>query len=399
MLSREDQELMTRVGPGTPCGELFRRYWLPVCPASELTAQNPKKRVRILGEDLVAFRDGRGRYGLVEARCRHRKTQLYFGFVEDDGLRCAYHGWKYDVTGQCIEQPFEPTNSPLRKEACLRAYPVQQLAGILFCYMGPKPMPLLPRYETLVRQDGTREVSVLPLHKCNWLQAQENAVDTVHTYYLHGHMLKLQGLLSDKEGGYYYRPIEKYDFEVVNEPAWSGIRKIRHYGGDRPEKERGHPAIFPNMLLVPQGTKLVMHFRVPVDDEHTYIIWSEFSPSEDGAVVHQREEDIPVNYFTDWVQPDGSYDLTTFMRHDQMAWETQGRVYDRTEELLGVSDRGIVMLRNQLKQQILAVQQGKEPLGVVRDPKLNEMINFTLSDGQARMARAAMRAEAAAVAE
>ncbi len=396
MLSPEDQELLTRVGPGTPCGELLRRYWLPICPAAELSAKNPKKRVRVLGEDLVAFRDGKGRYGLVEAQCRHRKTQLYFGFVEDDGLRCAYHGWKYDVSGQCIEQPFEPANSPLKKEACLRAYPVQQLAGILFGYMGPKPMPLLPRYESLVRTDGTREVSVLPLHNCNWLQAQENSVDTVHTYYLHGHMLKTQGLLDDKVGGYYYRPIEKYEFEVVEEPAWAGIRKVRHYGGDRPEKEVGHPAIFPNILLSPQGKKLVMHFRVPVDDEHTYVIWSEFTPTEDGATVRQRDEDIPVSYFTGYIRPDGSHDLTTFMCHDQMAWETQGKIYDRPSELLGVSDRGIVMLRNQLKQQILAVQAGKEPLGVVRDPKLNDSIGFKLSHGQAEMARAALKAAAAA---
>jgi 5,5'-dehydrodivanillate O-demethylase len=392
MLSPEDQALMTKVGPGTPCGDLLRRYWLPICPMAELTAQNPKKRVRILGEDLLAFRDGKGRFGLVEAQCRHRKTQLYFGFVEDDGLRCAYHGWKYDVNGKCIEQPFEPANSPLKKEACLRSYPVQQLAGILFCYMGPLPAPLLPRYETLVRQDGKREVTVLPHHHCNWLQAQENAVDTVHTYYLHGHTLKLQGLLSDGLGAYYYRPIEKYDFEPVTEPAWAGIRKVRHYGGDRPEKELGHPAIFPNMLLVPQGEKLVIHFRVPVDDENTYIIWSEFTPSDNGEIVQQDDADIPVNYLTGYIRPDGSYDLTEFVCHDQMAWETQGKVFDRTTELLGVSDRGIVMLRNQLKQQILAVQQGKEPLGVVRDPKLNESISFKLSEGQRRLARGAAAA-------
>jgi len=118
MLSPEDQALMTKVGPGTPCGDLLRRYWLPICPVAELTAKTPKKRVRMLGEDMLVFRDGKGRYGMVEAQCRHRKTQLYFGFVEDDGLRCAYHGWKYDVVGKCIEQPFEPANSPLKKEAC-----------------------------------------------------------------------------------------------------------------------------------------------------------------------------------------------------------------------------------------------------------------------------------------
>ena len=156
MLSREDNELLTRVGPGTPCGEVLRRYWMPVCPAAEITPDKPKRRVRILGENLVLFRDGKGRFGLLPEHCPHRHASLYFGFVEEDGLRCAYHGWKFDVAGTCLEQPFEPANSPLKAEACRRAYPVQQLAGILFAYLGPDPAPLLPHWETLVRTDGTR---------------------------------------------------------------------------------------------------------------------------------------------------------------------------------------------------------------------------------------------------
>jgi phenylpropionate dioxygenase-like ring-hydroxylating dioxygenase large terminal subunit len=132
MVSREDNELMTRVGPGTPCGDLLRRYWMPVCPAIELTKEKPKKRIKILGEDLVLFRDGAGRYGLVAEQCAHRRASLYYGFVEEDGLRCPYHGWKYDVAGKCIEMPFEPKGTPLMQEACQAAYPVEQLAGILF---------------------------------------------------------------------------------------------------------------------------------------------------------------------------------------------------------------------------------------------------------------------------
>ena len=395
MLTTSDQELMTRVGPGTPCGEMLRRYWMAVCPVAELTTKNPSKRVRIMGEDLLVFRDGAGRYGLVEAQCRHRKTQLFFGFVEDNGIRCPYHGWKYDVGGNCIEQPFESANVRLLKDAKLRSYPVEQLAGILFCYMGPLPAPLLPRYDILVRKDGTREVSVLAPHRCNWLQAQENSVDTVHTYYLHAHTLKLQGLLSAKQGAYYDRPIEAYEFNTVVEPNWAGIRKSRQYGGESPEKEVGHPMIFPNMLLVPQGTVLALHIRVPVDDENTTIIWSEFTPSADGSIVDQKDEEISVNYNEDWIRPDGSYDLTTFPNQDQMAWETQGKIYDRTSELLGASDRGIVMLRKMVKEQIAAVQNGDDPLGVVRDPKLNERISFTLSEGQAKMVSEAMQAEAA----
>lgn len=385
MLSREENELLTRVGAGTPCGELLRRYWMPICPMAELTAARPKKRVRVLGEDLVAFRDGAGRYGLLAEQCCHRHASLAYGFVEDDGLRCPYHGWKYDVTGRCIEQPFEPPGSPLMGEACQRAYPVEPLAGILFAYLGPRPAPLLPRYETLVRTDGTRSIKVLPVHHANWLQAQENSCDPVHTYYLHGHMLATQGLLDSGPhggGGYFYRPIQKYDFELCKEPGWAGVRKIRFYGGDAPEREVGHPAIFPNILLAPQGSELTLHWRVPMDDEHTYIIWSEFCATDDGTEVVQRDVDIPVGYIEPWRRPDGSVDLTTFPTQDQMAWETQGAVFDRTSELLGVSDRGIVMWRRFLREQIERVVAGRDPAGVVRDPKVNEMIRFTLSGGQ-----------------
>ncbi len=386
MLSREDNALFTQVGPGTPCGEVLRRYWMPVCPAAEINAQKPKRRVRILGEDLVLFRDGGGRLGLLPEHCPHRHASLYFGFVEEDGLRCAYHGWKFDAAGKCLEQPFEPANSPLKAEACRRAYPVQQLGGILFAYLGPDPAPLLPRWETLVRKDGKRNVVVLPIHRCNWLQAQENSEDPVHTYYLHSHMFKTLGL-SSGDAAYYYRPIESYDFELCQEPTWTGVRKIRVFGGERPEREVGHPAIFPNILMNPQGKRIATHWRVPMDDTHTYIIWCEFTPSEDGREVAQADDQIPVSYVEDGLLPDGERNLKSFATQDQMAWETQGPIFDRSTELLGHSDRGIVMLRNILRQQIAAVRAGKEPLGVIRDPRLNEMIGFSLSQGQATMAR------------
>jgi len=386
MLSREDNELFTQVGPGTPCGEVLRRYWMPICPAAELTPDKPKRRVRMLGEDLVLFRDGKGRLGLLPEHCPHRHASLYFGFVEEDGLRCAYHGWKFDVAGACLEQPFEPANSPLKADACRRAYPVQQLSGILFAYLGPDPAPLLPRWETLVRTDGLRNITVLPLHRCNWLQAQENSSDPVHTYYLHSHMFKTLGKMSG-EGAYYYRPIESYDFELCKEPTWIGVRKIRVFGGDRPEREVGHPSIFPNILLNPQGKRIATHWRVPVDDEHTYIIWCEFTPSDDGREIAQSDAEIPVGHVADGLLPNGERDLTSFPTQDQMAWETQGAIFDRSRELLGRSDRGIVMFRNLLRQQIEAVRAGKEPAGVIRDPRLNQIISFDLSHGQAEMVR------------
>jgi 5,5'-dehydrodivanillate O-demethylase oxygenase subunit len=392
MLSKEENRLLTEVGPGTPCGEVLRRYWMPVCPAAELTAETPKKRMRLLGEDLVLFRDGKGRLGLVAEQCPHRRISLYHGFVEDDGLRCAYHGWKFAVDGTCIEQPFERATEASRAAACQKSYPVQQLAGILFAYLGPLPAPLLPRWETLVRTDGTRKISVLPLHRNNWLQAQENSVDPVHTYYLHSHMFKMQKHHAP-EASYYDRPIEDFDFELCREATWAGVRKSRVYGGDRPEREVGHPAVFPNILMNPQGERLATQWRVPADDRSTHIIWCEFTPSADGAAVDQRDADIPVVYLPDPRRDDGEYDLTSFPAQDQMAWETQGPIVDRSAELLGRSDRGIVMFRNLLKQQIEAVQSGKDPVGVIRDPVLNEIITFAMSQGQAQMVRKVAAAE------
>lgn len=392
MLTPEDNRLLTQVGPRTPGGDLLRRYWMPICPAAEITAEKPKKRVRILGENLVLFRDGSGKLGLIREQCAHRHVSLYFGFVEEDGLRCPYHGWKFATSGECVEQPFEPAGSSLKAEACLPSYPIQALAGILFAYLGPLPAPLLPRWETLVSKEGTRSITVLPIHNCNWLQAQENSVDPVHTYYLHGHMLMQQRKGDERvksSVAYFHRPIEGIDFELTREEAWTGIRKIRVYGGAHAEREVGHPAIFPNILIAPQEKgALVTHWRVPMDDKKTYIIWLEFAPTADGSEVVQADADIPVSYLPHPLGFDGEYDLTDFPQQDLMAWETQGPLFDRCSELLGTTDRGIVMWRNLLRQQIRAVQEGKEPDGVIRDPALNKMLSLRIEKHrQARFER------------
>jgi 5,5'-dehydrodivanillate O-demethylase oxygenase subunit len=383
MLSAQENEFLTRIGPGTPAGNLLRRYWHPLCPAAELTTEKPKKRVKIMGENLVVFRDPAGRYGAMAEQCPHRRASLYYGFIENDGLRCPYHGWKFRLDGQCIEQPFEPADSRLKDEICQTAYPVEKLAGLLFIYMGPQPAPLLPRWETLVRTDGARKIRVLPDHDCNWVQTMENSVDPTHTYYLHGHTLVLAGQI--ERARYYYRPMEKVEFEVVKTPTWAGIRKIRAFGGDDPEKETGHPLIFPNILLVPQGEHLALHWRVPIDDEHTRVFWFIFTP---GAKSADPDADPQVDYSPSF-KNEGEYELIkyAFASQDMMAWETQGPVVDRSLENLGTTDRGVVLYRKLLREQIERLQNGEEPAGVIRDPALNERIDITLSSGQARTVR------------
>jgi 5,5'-dehydrodivanillate O-demethylase oxygenase subunit len=382
MLTQDDNLLLTQTGAGTPGGELLRRYWMPICPAAELTAEQPKKRVRLMGENLVLFRDGNGKVGLIREQCAHRRASLYFGFVEEDGLRCPYHGWKFATSGKCIEQPFEPKGSTLKDEARVPSYPVETLCGIIFAYLGPLPAPLLPRWETMVSKAGARSITVLPIHNCNWLQAQENSVDPVHTYYLHAHMLMHHPKVDEERktsAAYFHRPIQNIDFELTREAGWTGIRKIRTYGGSLAEREVGHPAIFPNILIVPQDkNEIVTHWRVPVDDTHTYILWLHFAPTSDGSTVAQADADIPVTYLPHPRDRDGEYDLTDFPQQDLMAWETQGPVFDRSQELLGTTDRGIVMWRNLLRQQIERVREGKEPDGMIRDPKINEMLSLNI---------------------
>jgi len=374
MLTTEQNERLTRVGPGTPAGELLRRYWQPVCPVAELTEQKPKKRVRIMCEDLLAFRDGSGQIGVVEDRCAHRGVSLYYGFIEEDGVRCAYHGWKYDCAGRCLETPFEPADSPLCDEVRIKSYPVQTLAGIVFAYMGPDPenAPLLPRWDVLVRTDGKRRIQIRPEHHCNWLQIQENTVDLTHTYYLHAHMNHVHGL-NLKGAEYYYRPIVRFDWKVCD---W-GIEKEMEYGGDKPEIEIRPPLIFPNILRIPAGPVESIHWRVPIDDTNTRIFWLGFLPSADGSVTMAEDENPVFDYADDGLTEDGEYDLQNFNSHDQMALETQGEIFDRNREYLGVTDRGIVMFRRMLEEQIALVESGEEPtVAVVRDPENNQSISF-----------------------
>jgi 5,5'-dehydrodivanillate O-demethylase len=377
MLSNEDNDLLTRVGLGTPAGELLRRYWHPVAAACEITGDKPKKKIRLLGEDLVLFRDGSGKLGLIEEHCPHRGVSLYYGFVENSGIRCAYHGWKFDCSGQCLEMPFEPENATFKSKMKAKAYQVQELSGLLFAYLGPDPAPLLPHYDPLVRTDVRRKIHVLPQINCNWLQVMENSVDPTHTHYLHGANMTARG---SEEASFHYRKIEAIDFVVRKEADWGGVIKKRVFGDVEIDSNEGHPVIFPTMLLLPPHPHIMMHFRVPVDDTHTQIFRCQFTESENGEEVNQNE--VPVEYVKPFVDDSGEYHLTTFGSQDAMAWETQGAIANRSREMLGASDRGIALYRRLLKEQIAAVQDGKDPLGVIRDPAINQRIMIALSTQQ-----------------
>lgn len=366
MLSEEMNDRLTRVGPGTPCGELLRRYWHPVAAAGELSQDKPKKRVKILGEEMLLFRNGRGNYGLVEEPCAHRGASLYYGFVEEDGIRCAYHGWKYDTAGQCVEQPFE-TNPAFKNKICQRAYPVEKLAGLLFAYLGPPDKkPLLPRWDMLVKEGFNRTILIsTPEIHSNWLQATENSADPLHTYFLHGYAMKFQDI---KQGAYLYRSIDKFE---VEQNEW-GIRKKKTYAGDQPEA--GHLLIFPNVLRHPR----FLRWFVPTDDTHMLVYTLQFHKLKDGEDT-APSEDPPVQYDTH-KNDDGEFHMRSIQSQDRMAWETQGPIYNRAREHLGDSDQGVILYRKILADQISIVQKGGEPMALVRDPDKNKIIELTITE-------------------
>ncbi len=373
MLSQEENESLARVGPTTPAGQLLRRYWHVVGVAAELTVATPKKKVRILGEDLVLYRDQSGNYGLLRERCSHRGASLYYGFVEADGIRCPYHGWKYDAGGKCLEQPFENPESGFREKVLHPAYPVVKLAGLLFAYMGAaQHKPMLPKWDVLVRQDGLKKIDVCETLRCNWLQAMENSVDPTHTYYLHSHTLKLKGAKDFVP--FHYQALSKIEFELVMHPGWAGIQKQRVFSAKDVPAEAPHPLIFPNILFVPVRMGYALHFRTPIDDLNTQVYQFRFSPTKDGSVA-QQPEDAPVEY-VGTKNETGEFHMDNFTSQDHMAWETQGPIADRAMEHLGEADRGIIMFRKLLRDQIQAVQIGDDPIGVNLDAKNDQVIQL-----------------------
>ncbi len=381
MLSKEENDMLTRVGPGTPAGTLLRRYWHPVAVAGELTEEKPIKAVKLLGEKLVVFRlpphagESSPRYGLMAEQCRHRSASLAYGRLDAEGIRCPYHGWKYDVKGRCLEQPAEPPESTYKDEIKQPAYPVQKLAGLLFAYLGPEPAPLLPRWDVLVWENGKRWTVIESVIDCNWLQAMENSVDPSHLYWLHGN------------SGHLGKHMPKFQEEREFIRFEYGINKRRvtpgKNPGDPPMVDE-HPLVFPLTLRHVSGEvrgerkggtiRHNVQIRVPLDDTHTQVYRVNFIPSAERV---SADQDPPFEY-RPLKHANGEYDMSIVSAQDSMAWETQGPITDRTKEALGVSDRGIVMLRKLIKEQIDLVRKGGDPMGVIRDPAKNKIIEFNV---------------------
>jgi 5,5'-dehydrodivanillate O-demethylase len=360
MLTAEENEYLTRVGPGTPAGELLRRYWHPVAIAADLTPENPTQFVRILGEDLVLFQTPRGEVGLLEERCAHRGASLCYGRVEERGIACAYHGWLYDIGGNCLEIPSEPADSKVCLTIKQKAYPVQKLAGLYWAYLGPPPAPAIPKYDVWARTDGWHWLRALPRLDCNWLQAMENSVDTAHLHILHQELVT-DGFEVQSTTRGTIDNLVKYEMEEFAH----GIIKRRHFKDGKIEE---HPLLFPTVLRQANRTQI----RVPIDDTHTWIVYVHFVP--DSAEPRPEGGEVPVHYRKPFKNPLGALHPFTKFRLDEvdaqdfMAWETQGPILDRTRERLATSDRGVVMYRDMLRREIKKVEQGLDPMNVFRDP-------------------------------
>ena len=372
MLSREENDLYTRVGPGTPAGEMLRRYWHPIGFAAELK-KRPVKR-RLLGEDLVLFRDDAGKLGLLTLRCAHRGTSLEFGHIEDGGLRCCYHGWLYAVDGRVMEQPGEPPESNFKERVRQRAYKVEELGGVVFAYLGPDPAPLLPRWDVLVREDGQRARQGRLVH-CNFFQMIENSVDQHHLKWLHRTSTTPtwdDGEIDPQPFDYgivntYTRRVDGKKWAHVNYFVFPTMNKTGNVEEGHPTEHRASSA----------GE--VMRWRVPVDDACSMHFTVEFGAARDGEpvkIMEDRSEQGIVDTKQGVYRWDDSIGWLARADQDRAAQESQGTIYDRSTEHLGATDKGVILLRRLYRESIEAVQKGRDPIGVVRDPAKNEILRL-----------------------
>ena len=375
VLTREENEMLTRVGPGTPAGEMLRQYWYPVVPVRELTEEQPTKFVRILGEELVLFKDKSGRVGLIADHCAHRGASLLYGRVEERGIACAYHGWLYDTTGQCLECPAEPAGSMFHLTVRQKAYAAQEFLGMYWAYLGTSPAPPITKFDVWARRDGTHKITIQPPLDANWLQPMENSVDPAHLPILH-QTTSTQGRVPPSTTRGFTDDILNFDFYETP----YGIMKRRAYKNGLTDQ---HPLVFPNILRHQKSTQI----RVPVDDTHTFIVFITFEPNADGHIVEYEDPlSIPVRYVKPYKDPpEALHPYTRFdterdvQAQDHMAWETSGPIADREHERLATSDKGIVMLRQMVRREIEKVQRGEDPMNVRRDPD-HEIVDTNLDE-------------------
>jgi len=393
MMSQEQNDRITRVGPGTPCGKLMRQYWQPAALAEELKPDRPVVPVRLLGEDLVLFRDDKGRLGLIGRRCPHRNTDLSYGRCEHGGLRCVFHGWLFDVNGQCLQQPAEPESSRMHLGIKHTAYPVIEKNGILFAYMGPGEPPAFPSFDCFVAPES-HTFAFKGMIDCNWLQSLEVGIDPAHTSFLHrffhdedpskgyGKMFRDQSLGTEMPMTQIMREFPRPQIEV--EPTEFGFRIVTlRQISDTNSHIRVTNLVFPNAFMIPMSREMtISQWHVPIDDtrHYWYAIFTSFgAPVNKDEMRRQRLElyELPdyvprKNKSNDYGFDPHEQEHETFTGmgtdinvHDQWACESMGAIQDRTREHLGQSDKAITTYRRLLRQAIDESSNGRTPLMVL----------------------------------
>ncbi len=378
MRNRDKSKTLSEVGAGSPIGELLRRYWMPIAAVAELE-EKPIRPVRVLGEDLVLYRDKSGTYGLLDRRCPHRQFDLAYGMIEDCGIRCSYHGWRFNEAGRCLEQPFEDTVNPgstFRDRIRTVSYPVQAKAGLLWTYLGPEPASLLPDWAGFY-SPGFTVVAFLHL-PCNWVQVMEGFYDPVHVEWLHdrwSYRLHDREIPTRRPRHTAFRWMD-FEYGVIFQ------RKLE--GSDKWLADR--TVLFPNVDGA-GGQGWYLTWLVPVDDTHTIMVYrltitswkTPYGQVMIPAKPAVEQERVPAYRKHASLNPEGG-PTTDFGTHlvsqDYASWLGPGSLLDRTREHLGETDRGIVMFRKKLLEQAKIVAKGGDPQGVIRDPNKNRKITL-----------------------
>jgi phenylpropionate dioxygenase-like ring-hydroxylating dioxygenase large terminal subunit len=390
MLPRQENELLTQVGPGKPMGDLMRRYWIPALLSEEVSeCDGAPVRVRLLGEDLVAFRDSRGRVGLLDEHCSHRGTSLFFGRNEECGLRCIYHGWKYDVDGNVLETPAEPAGSTLKNKVHHIAYPCKEAAGIVWSYLGSKEkMPMLPNYEWLNLPEDHLYVSK-SVQDCSWLQGLEGECDSSHLSILHRAFSEKQrgGGDPDLYAADSAPSLEGFETDY-------GVRMISCRKADADTVYlRVSNIVLPCHGFIPTGglkgnaEGYTIHSHVPIDDRQSMrynIHFRRNRPIRADERQHDREigpdfkkaRNLQNNYLQDRTEQRLETFTgmgRTFLIHDSCATESMGAIYDRSQEHLGVSDKTVIGVRKFLLQCVDGLISGKEPPHLIFKAEQNNL--------------------------
>jgi len=369
VLSEDQNRALTEVGAGTPMGELLRRYWMPVAAVAELD-DHPTKPVRLMGENLVLYKDKAGAYGLVDRHCPHRRADLSYGWPESCGLRCHYHGWLWDHTGRCLQQPFEEVAHPEAKfkdRVRIKAYPVEAKGGLLWAYLGPPPVPLVPTWEPFTWQNGFVQI-VFSEVPCNWFQCQENSIDPVHFEWLHSNWSRaLSGADGQRSPTHLKVGFEEFEYGFI-------YRRVLEGQSEQDELWTvGRCCLWPNCLF----TGGHFEWRVPIDDSNMLSVgW--FFDRVPNEMEPYRQERIPYWYSPIKDDLTGRWITSHVMNQDFVAWVGQGTVADRTQEHLGESDRGVIMMRRRILEDAERVAKGEEPKGVIRDPEKNRLVRLPI---------------------